>query len=422
MAERIFLTGATGFVGSHFLRALLAAGYRVRACCRSPERQEPHAQIEWIAGDFSTDHDPAIWTERLRDCSTVINAVGIITETRSARFEDLHTRGPVALFKAAKDLNIDHVIQISALGADENGTTAYHRTKYAADQELQRLIPGSTVLRPSLILGPGGKSMNLFTVLSSLPVIPLPGRGDFAVQPIRIDDLTAGVIQLLRAPFPGVLDVTGPQALTWKGMLAGMARSRDLRPLFMPIPLFLIRLVARLGIGPLSLDTLAMLERGSTADPEPFQKKAGIQLQDATDLPAMGIHPMEMILPVFWPVMRISLAFLWIWTGIVSLFLFPVEQSFAWLKATLIPEALLYPALVSASMLDALLGLLLFTRLRTLAYGIQFVTVLVYTIILTFALPEMWLHPFGPASKNLPLLALTLLGWILDRKRNVPAS
>lgn len=419
---KIFLTGATGFVGSQILRALLAEGHHVRASCRQPERQKAHRQIEWIEGDFSKDQDPELWKERLRGCDAVINSVGIITETSKARFEDLHTSGPIALFQAASELNISRVIQISALGADERGTTAYHRTKFAADQELLRLIPQATVLRPSLIMGKEGKSTKLFATLAALPVVPLPGKGDFALQPVFIGDLTSGVLHFLSEPAGGRVDVTGPHPLSYKQMLDRMAESAGLRPLFVSVPMFLIRRVAGLGIGPLTRDTLAMLERGNTADQVPFAKATGIKLKEATDLPALGLQLTDLILPALWPLVRVCISFLWIWTGIVSLFFFSQEQSFEWLRAVGLPERQLLPALVASSVIDILLGVLLFSRLRSLSYGIQLITVLFYTIVLTFALPDMWLHPFGPASKNLPLLALTALAWIFDRRKYVSLS
>jgi hypothetical protein len=117
------------------------------------------------------------------------------------------------------------------------------------------------------------------------------------------------------------------------------------------------------------------------------------------------------------PLLRASVALVWIVTGIVSLGLFPVEQSYALLERTGVPAALAPPLLVVAALLDLALGVLVLVlhgaRRREL-WRAQIALVLFYSIVIAARLPEFWLHPYGPMLKNLPLVAVLVLLDVLE--------
>jgi len=115
--------------------------------------------------------------------------------------------------------------------------------------------------------------------------------------------------------------------------------------------------------------------------------------------------------------LRVSVAMMWFIAALVSMGPYPVERSLALLQSVGIPAAAAPLALYSAIGIDLAFGLLsvLPWRHRWL-WSAQIVTVLVYTAILTWRLPELWLEPFGPLAKNLPILALLLLLQQMDRR------
>ena len=136
----ILLTGASGFIGSHLLRALTLDGHQIRACVRNPaQAAKSFSGPRYIACDFSQDTDAEAWLDRLKGVDIIINAVGIIRETHTQRFDTLHRDTPVALFQAAVRRGVRRVIQISALGADETAQSHYHLSKRAADDYLRGL-------------------------------------------------------------------------------------------------------------------------------------------------------------------------------------------------------------------------------------------------------------------------------------------
>lgn len=117
--------------------------------------------------------------------------------------------------------------------------------------------------------------------------------------------------------------------------------------------------------------------------------------------------------------LRFSIAFIWLWTGIVSLWLYPVEGSLELLA----PIGITAPAgiwlIYLVAGFEILMALAMFANLwvRQLA-ALQILMVVTFTVILTLFLPQQWLHPFGPVSKNIPLLAATaiLYHWEGERK------
>ena len=149
----ILITGANGFIGGHLLMALRQMGHEVTGCVRNPQA----AKIRWpdagfIQADFSRDRAVADWLPRLRNVDLVINAVGIIREHGSQRFDRLHRDAPIALFRACAETGVRRVIQISALGADESAFSQYHLSKKAADDLLAGLDLEWTILMPSIHL------------------------------------------------------------------------------------------------------------------------------------------------------------------------------------------------------------------------------------------------------------------------------
>ncbi len=196
---QILLTGASGFIGQHFLAALLAEGHQIIGCVRHVEPwQVRFPEVKWLNCDYTRDKNPQVWLPRLTGIDVVINAVGIIREKRGQSFGDLHTHTPIALFKAAEQMGIRKIVQISALGADENAESVYHLSKRAADKALLALDVEAVILYPSIVIGRGGGSTTLFSAMAALPWMPIIGQGEQQLQPILIEYFKACLLALLQ--------------------------------------------------------------------------------------------------------------------------------------------------------------------------------------------------------------------------------
>jgi hypothetical protein len=115
--------------------------------------------------------------------------------------------------------------------------------------------------------------------------------------------------------------------------------------------------------------------------------------------------------------LRVSLAAVWLVAGVVSMGVYSVEDSYAMLARVGITGGLAPIALYGAAAMDIAFGLgTLFLRQRKLLWIAQVTLIVLYTITITFYLPEFWLHPFGPLIKNLPILAIILLLYELEKR------
>jgi uncharacterized protein YbjT (DUF2867 family) len=418
---RILLTGASGMIGEQLQTALLAEGHHVVCATRSPPGT-PHPHLAHVHADFAKDNQQAVWAARLRDVDAVINAVGIFRQSGAQTFARLHTETPCALFAAcAASDSVQLVIQISALGADQHADTAYHLSKKAADDFLATLPLRSFIVQPSLVYGKNGVSARLFKTLASMPFTVRFGKAAQEVQPVHLDDAVAAITALLHQPLPVAADgatarriaLVGPAPLPFTAYLAalrkgmGMGRLRTLR-----LPAFLGSLAASLGIGLLDRDTLRMLNRGNTADPTATVRLLG----HAPRAPDTFIdHPSaeraQAKLGWLLPPLRLSVALVWIATAIVSAFLYPHALSYELLERTGVPPAYAPLMLYGACAFDLAMGLgILLLRRRRWLWRAQLALIGFYTVVIAWKLPEFLVHPYGPLTKNLPMLAAI---WLL---------
>lgn len=413
------LTGANGFIGRHLAEALAASHHQVVCAVRNPSLSKD-PRFRYIAADFTRDTDPAGWQPRLVGVDVVINTVGIIQEQGRQTFDTIHSRAPRALFAASVAAGVKMVIQISALGADHGAQSRYHLSKKEADDFLAGLPLNWAIVQPSLVYGPDGVSARTFSMLASLPVIPLPGRGGQMIQPVHIDDVVACIVALLdSAEQKTRMVVAGPQPMSLRDFLYRLRNAMGLgTAYFLPIPMPLIRFAAKAGsLLPGSLldpETLQMLERGNTTGEVRSIALSGWQPRPVENFIARserGAIAMQARLNWLLPMLRISIALVWIVTGIVSLGLYPVEDSYALLARVGITGILAPAMLYGAALLDLVFGLAtLVLRRRRQLWGAQLAVILFYTMVITWKLPEFWLHPYGPLLKNLPMLAAI---WLL---------
>ncbi|MDH5368538.1 MAG: complex I NDUFA9 subunit family protein [Gammaproteobacteria bacterium] len=277
----ILITGATGFVGSHITDALLKKGHEVTVCVRNElAAVKRWAGVKTVPVDYVTDNQVSNWLNRLESIDVVINAVGIIRETGNQTFTGLHTATPIALFKACEEKGVKRVIQVSALGADENCFVSYQKSKKAADDTLRNMTLDWFVLRPSLIYGEDGTSTRFFNFLASFPLLPIIDGGKQLIQPVHIDDLVDVVLACLTSPnTQQTIDVVGPESFTLAEWLQRLRTKKGKGKLYIiPIPYMLMKRMVHVlkYIIPLfTPDNLKMLQQGNVASSEGMNKLLG---------------------------------------------------------------------------------------------------------------------------------------------------
>lgn len=419
----VLVLGATGLIGGHVLRALRAAG--CDAVGASRQRPADEGEAGWIEIDFGRMTEQSDWLPLLAGVDAVVNCVGIIREARDGDFDRLHRAAPVALFAACERLGVRRVVQVSALGSHPDAATGYWRSKGAAEVDLMARRLSATIVRPSLVYGDDGASSEMFRMLATLPALMMPMAHGARVQAIHVDDLTQVLVKLVLAQgeVPRELAVVGPRATTMAGYLGALRGGMRAAPsLVLDLPMPVARIVARVaGMIPssaLTPESLRMLEQsadgGNTADAGPAAAMLGRPLRD----PDSFARPDQRIVAAWtWgaPLLTVAMAVLWLVTAYVSWFGWPRAESLAWLAACGVPAELRQPMLMAASLADAAVGMLLLLTPRRWLWALQLALVCAYTVGMSVYLPGFWLHPFGPLTKNLPLLALMFLMWRAGR-------
>jgi uncharacterized protein YbjT (DUF2867 family) len=379
-----------------------------------------------VEADLARD-GATTWLPRLAGLDAVVNAAGALG---GAELEPVHTSGPIALFDACAKLGIAHVVQISALGADPAARSRFHLTKRAADEHVLRLRDaaaseggrgGWCVVRPSVVIGRGGRSTALFATLAALPYPLRLGPGTWRVQPLHVTDLARAVAELLEAPGPVSprLDLVGQEPMTTDDLTRSLRRWLGLRQApFLPMPTPVLHFAAAIGGviggGMLTRETLGMLTRGNTADVRPAAEALGWQPRPLaaalTTEPATEADRWHaQLLPVR-PALRLGLAAVWIGSGLVSAFVAPLAYSHALLAGLGVHGAAATALTLAGAALDVALGLalLLLPRHTRLVGAAQIGVMLLFTVLATIAAPEAWADPFGPLLKNIAVLVATL--------------
>lgn len=195
---RILLTGATGFVGSHVARALVAAGHEVRALARPTASRTLLAdvpELEWATGDVM---DSPSLTPAMKDREAVVHAAAVVGFGRGAAEKQraINVEGTRRMLEAARAAGVQrfvHTSSVSAVGRTPPGTVsdetarydwppgmAYNETKRDSERLVQKAEGLTTVcLSPALVFGPGDvfkRTLGLFRLIKwgLLPLVP-PG-------------------------------------------------------------------------------------------------------------------------------------------------------------------------------------------------------------------------------------------------------
>ena len=234
---KVYVTGGTGFVGSHLAHKLAWAGHEVTLGGLSTEgviELPDDAEVEQIdvtdpeTLDFS-GHD------------AVIHLVGLSPLFKpKIPYHKIHVEGTENVIEACQEAGISRYIHMSALGADPNADTEYLKTK----GEAQTLVENSglewTIFRPSVIFGEGGHFLNFTESLLTPFVTALPGGGKNKFQPIYVEDIGDLFVETIEDDhhIGEAYNLGGPDVLSMKQIakLIEKSKGRSLKVLPVPMP------------------------------------------------------------------------------------------------------------------------------------------------------------------------------------------
>jgi NADH dehydrogenase len=264
----ITVFGGSGFLGRHVVRALCREGYRIRVAVRRPDlagHLQPLGRVGQIHAVQANLRYPESVEAAARDASVTINLVGILFERGRQRFDAVQSFGAEAVALAAAAFGA-RLIHVSAIGADENSTSHYARSKAMGEKLVQAAMPSATILRPSVLFGPEDDFFNKFAAIARMsPALPLIGGGHTRFQPTFAGDVAAAMVAAIDKSETGgkIYELGGPEALTFRQLMEYVLATTERRRLLVPVPFGLASFQAAfLGLlpkPPLTRDQVEML-------------------------------------------------------------------------------------------------------------------------------------------------------------------
>jgi len=221
---KIAITGGTGLVGSHLARSLAS---------------DEVVLISRRTGTAIDDVDAL--AKRFEGCDVVAHCAGINREIGEQTYERVHVRGTAAVIEAAKRAGVRKIVMLSFLRARPSCGSAYHETKWAAEELVRRSGLDFTILKSGMIYGRGDHMLDhLSHALHTFPLFLMVGLREKAIRPVAIEDL----VDVLRAAVTGRMSretvaVTGPEELPLSEAVRRVARVTGRRVWMLRAPVWM---------------------------------------------------------------------------------------------------------------------------------------------------------------------------------------
>ncbi len=227
--------GGSGFIGRHLVAQLVTSGARVRIAVRHSNRLSDH-RPETVAADVLDDASVA---SAVDGASSVVNLVGILSQSGLHTYAAIHVKGARRVAVAARDAGVSRLIHVSALGATRTAPALSDRTKAEGEEVVRAAFPEATIIRPSLVFG---RDDHFFTRLAEMarcsPILPLIGGGATKFQPAHVEDVAAAMVKVLeRSDTAGrTYEFGGPEVYSFRELLERLLATVGWRRVLVSVP------------------------------------------------------------------------------------------------------------------------------------------------------------------------------------------
>jgi NADH dehydrogenase len=283
------ILGGSGFVGRHLAPWLARNGWTVRAAARHPRPPAPPAPGARVTPATVDLRDEGQVRSVLSGVEAVVNLVGIARE-QGQSFRAVNVEGAARVARLAAAAGVERLLHVSALGTAADAPAAADRSKAEGEAVVRAAFPVVTVVRPSLVYGPGDHFFRRFAALAATsPVLPVVGGGRTRFQPLHVADAVATLHALLERPATAgaTFALVGPETFTFRELLERMLEVLDLRRAIVPVPFPLAAALAAatgwLPVAPLTREEVRLLRTDKVAGELPTPARLGIAARPLRD-------------------------------------------------------------------------------------------------------------------------------------------
>ncbi len=252
MKGLVTVFGGTGFIGRQVVRALAKRGHRVRAAARnegSGYRLRMLGDVGQIEVVQANVRDRASVERALDGAEACVNLVAVLYQHGRQTFEALHVEGARTIAECAAARGIKSFVQVSAIGADPEGPSAYARTKAQGEAAVRKAIPSAVIIRPSIVFGAEDHFFNRFGQMAAIsPVMPVIA-GETKCQPVFVGDVAAAIAKAATDPACAgqTYELGGPETYSFRELMELIKRETARKCVLVPVPGPLAGLIALAG-------------------------------------------------------------------------------------------------------------------------------------------------------------------------------
>jgi len=248
MSKLVTIYGGSGFLGRYIARRLAKQGWRVRAAVRRPNEAHflrPYGVVGQVEPIFCNIRDDASVAQAMQGSDAVINCVGVGTTYGKNNMDALHVEGAGRIARIAGEQGVENLVQVSAIGADPEGSSEYFQTKGEGEKAVLEGFPRAVILRPSLMFGPEDGFINLYASMARIgPFLPVVGAHT-RVQPVFVDNVAEAAVKAVSGEAaPGVYELGGPEVLSIRALVQKALEIIRRRRILINQPTFVARLLA----------------------------------------------------------------------------------------------------------------------------------------------------------------------------------
>jgi len=267
---KIAITGANSSVGLNLLNHIVSAtDINVIAGVRSDRAMQSLPSSPQIDPRIISYQDPAQLAASLEGADCIVHLAGILIEDKNTSYTSANVDATEAVVKAAQQLNAKHLVFISVVGASNDSSNAYFRSKGLAEELVRNSGLPASIIRTPILLGPNTAGASSIIGAATQTKTKILGGGKYSMRPLDIDDLNQAILNCCNGGSgeAKLYELVGPEPISYRDLIQKTASMMNNDVEIGSVPIAIAKLVAAIssrikggGITPTVIDVITMDE------------------------------------------------------------------------------------------------------------------------------------------------------------------